>query len=430
VWSGRLDREVDNLRAGLNWAIEHDPRAALVLATRLSRWWRTVGRLAEGRRWLEATLAANVSEPPPYVAPALVELGVILHDQGDVVAALTTHRQALAAAESSDEEDLTTRAAIGMAWALRDSGEYTAAKGFAQQALCLARDRSDHAGEARALAVLAFIALLTGDFNGAHRLGAQAVRALSDGDTGDGAWDAVAAATVGSSFAGALDVAEGHGARLLALAERRGDRFDLAWAHMMLGTIAGMRGDAARAIDYCRRSLSLAVEIGSTRALVNALMGLVHAAGLIGSYDLGARLAGAATAVLRGAGFALPRGFDRYLRLDSYARSFGINPEPLEPAYEHGKTLTTSDAVELAYTVIVPGDDPPGGTSAVDRVSPRERELIGLVAAGLTDAQIAERLSISVRTVRSHLDRIRNKTGARRRADLTRLAVTSGLIRQ
>ena len=47
---------------------------------------------------------------------------------------------------------------------------------------------------------------------------------------------------------------------------------------------------------------------------------------------------------------------------------------------------------------------------------------------GRTDAQIAAELFISVRTVRSHLDRIRDKTGARRRADLTRLALAAGLV--
>jgi DNA-binding CsgD family transcriptional regulator len=41
--------------------------------------------------------------------------------------------------------------------------------------------------------------------------------------------------------------------------------------------------------------------------------------------------------------------------------------------------------------------------------------------------QVAE-LYISVRTVTSHLDRIRDKTGCRRRADLTRLALTTGLV--
>jgi DNA-directed RNA polymerase specialized sigma24 family protein len=43
------------------------------------------------------------------------------------------------------------------------------------------------------------------------------------------------------------------------------------------------------------------------------------------------------------------------------------------------------------------------------------------------DAQIAAQLSISVRTVRSRLDRIRGKTGCRRRADLTRVALDEGL---
>jgi DNA-binding CsgD family transcriptional regulator len=53
--------------------------------------------------------------------------------------------------------------------------------------------------------------------------------------------------------------------------------------------------------------------------------------------------------------------------------------------------------------------------------------VLTLVAQGNTDAQIAARLYISVRTVTSHLDRIRDKTGCRRRADLTRLALQAGL---
>ena len=65
---------------------------------------------------------------------------------------------------------------------------------------------------------------------------------------------------------------------------------------------------------------------------------------------------------------------------------------------------------------------------ALPRLSPRERELITLVAQGRTDAQIAAQLYITVRTVTSHLDRIRDKTGCRRRADLTRLALSAGLV--
>jgi DNA-binding CsgD family transcriptional regulator len=60
-------------------------------------------------------------------------------------------------------------------------------------------------------------------------------------------------------------------------------------------------------------------------------------------------------------------------------------------------------------------------------LSPREREILRLVANGSRDGEIAERLSISIRTVQSHLDRIRNKCGIRRRADLTRFAINLGI---
>ena len=66
--------------------------------------------------------------------------------------------------------------------------------------------------------------------------------------------------------------------------------------------------------------------------------------------------------------------------------------------------------------------------AALARLSPRERELVTLVARGHTDAQIAGQLYITVRTVSSHLDRVRDKTGCRRRADLTRLALSAGLV--
>jgi DNA-binding NarL/FixJ family response regulator len=68
------------------------------------------------------------------------------------------------------------------------------------------------------------------------------------------------------------------------------------------------------------------------------------------------------------------------------------------------------------------------GAGGLD-LSPREAEVLSLVASGERDRDIAEQLNISVATVRSHLDRIRDKTGRRRRSDLTRFAIDSGLLR-
>jgi DNA-binding CsgD family transcriptional regulator len=76
----------------------------------------------------------------------------------------------------------------------------------------------------------------------------------------------------------------------------------------------------------------------------------------------------------------------------------------------------------------VAGRQQPQPLPALGELSARERELVTLVAQGRTNAQIAAQLYISVRTVSSHLDRIRDKTGCRRRADLTRLALAAGLV--
>ena len=61
-------------------------------------------------------------------------------------------------------------------------------------------------------------------------------------------------------------------------------------------------------------------------------------------------------------------------------------------------------------------------------LSAGEQELVTLVAQGRTDAQIAAQLYISAPTVSSDLDRIRDKTGCRRRSDLTRLALSADLV--
>jgi DNA-binding CsgD family transcriptional regulator len=66
----------------------------------------------------------------------------------------------------------------------------------------------------------------------------------------------------------------------------------------------------------------------------------------------------------------------------------------------------------------------PGG---LERLTPREREVLGLVARGATNAEIAERLSISLNTVTRHLTHIYAKTGTKRRAEAVRYALERGL---
>jgi DNA-binding CsgD family transcriptional regulator len=94
--------------------------------------------------------------------------------------------------------------------------------------------------------------------------------------------------------------------------------------------------------------------------------------------------------------------------------------------------MTLGAAAEYALLTVVPGAEQDPGSedqpAPAAGLSAREQELVTLAARDQTDAQIAAGLFISISTVRSHLDRIRDKTGCRRRADITRLALQTGLI--
>lgn len=71
------------------------------------------------------------------------------------------------------------------------------------------------------------------------------------------------------------------------------------------------------------------------------------------------------------------------------------------------------------------GDD---GGPIVESVTPRELEVLELVAMGLSNKGVADRLGISDQTVKFHLASIAGKLGAANRTDAVRLAVRRGLI--
>jgi DNA-binding CsgD family transcriptional regulator len=103
-----------------------------------------------------------------------------------------------------------------------------------------------------------------------------------------------------------------------------------------------------------------------------------------------------------------------------------LGPARTRAAEDRGAAMSLVTAGQYPLMLADPG--PPRPAQRPGKLSARERELVTLVAQGCTDAQIAAKLYISIRTVRSHLDRIRDKTGCRRRADLTRLALSAELV--
>ena len=70
-----------------------------------------------------------------------------------------------------------------------------------------------------------------------------------------------------------------------------------------------------------------------------------------------------------------------------------------------------------------------GPSPALAELTSREREVMALVAEGLTNAEIGERLFMSPATARTHVSRILTKLGARDRTQLVVMAYESGLVR-
>jgi DNA-binding NarL/FixJ family response regulator len=85
----------------------------------------------------------------------------------------------------------------------------------------------------------------------------------------------------------------------------------------------------------------------------------------------------------------------------------------------------TRRLLERVATGLRPPDDP----KRLEVLTDREREVLALVAAGLTNEEIAGRLVVSPLTAKTHVSRILTKLGARDRVQLVVLAYETGIVR-
>lgn len=128
---------------------------------------------------------------------------------------------------------------------------------------------------------------------------------------------------------------------------------------------------------------------------------------------------------------------DEYVMLALRAGASGFVGKDLAPAallaairtVARGDALLSPSATKLLISQFLSHPTVGSGRGAFDVLTPREREVVMLVATGLSNGELAGQLGISTLTAKTHVNRAMTKLGVRDRAQLVIAAYQEGLVR-
>jgi DNA-binding CsgD family transcriptional regulator len=306
-------------------------------------------------------------------------------------------------------------------------GQIVEAADDCAHSLALAEELGYPAGKTRALMHQALAAFHAGDLGSALQLARRVEQTSADIP---GRITRLGSNTLTAVLAEAGDPAAAERSCTAGLARSRdaGDvqnQARLLTQKAMLDLRAGRFGDAAAQL---REAIGIAVRAGGWTSVINGLDCCGYLCATTGRRAEAVTLWAAHASISEREGYTDPLPDTRRRREPLRGARQALGAARVRAAEERGAAMSLVTAAEYALLLATPGPQPPTSAPDAGRLSARERELIVLLAQGRTDAQIAAQLCISIRTVRTHLDRIRDKTGCRRRADLTRLALSEGLV--
>ncbi|MGB3305177.1 MAG: LuxR C-terminal-related transcriptional regulator [Thermomicrobiales bacterium] len=384
-----------NFLAALEYLLtQEDKSTAVDLARSLSVFWLEIGQLRSGRSLIERVL--------PYAGQRPLEIQDALHRLAAIMAL--------------------------------ESFDFEAAQKHAERAVAV----NEELGSARRVAIcinlLGIARWLGGNRVEGERLQRDAIRRVEALDD-----PRIVASFQGNLAeclldAGRIDEAE----PMLegALAVMRTDEHGVADLYAgTMGTIALLRGDLDRAsqlleegLSYHRRPPYRQPGGRADRFLRIASLALARGEG-----EAAARLVGAADAIYERLG--IPEGGHHvadYATTVARTRAV-LDPDVYDRARAEGFALTTEQALDTALAVTRmrgdTGEGPPAESSGspvpavLAELTPRERDVLRLIAEGRTNDAIAEELFISPRTVTTHITRLYAKLGVANRAEAVNLAI-------
>nr|WP_271209256.1 protein kinase [Rhodococcus wratislaviensis]GLK33750.1 hypothetical protein GCM10017611_05930 [Rhodococcus wratislaviensis] len=379
-WIDRLKREQPNLREALEFSVDDDPAAGLRAAAALRWFWGSQGGgYNEGRRLLDQLLARQSGPPTLEWVKALYCASVMANVQGDFEAgtALVEEARTLTADTSDPMMRALVADADGMLALYR--GDLPHASSHLETALAGFRERGERTLETSVLYQLGMVYGLSG-------LTGQAIECHE---------------------------------RVLAITEMHGEKVYRSHSLWALGIAVWRQGDTDRAVRLVEQSLELARQVHSPRVAASSIEALAWIAC--------ERRDAARAAVLMGAAEGLARSVGSSAVIHSnllvYQEECGQNARKklggaaFAASHRRGQGLGFDAAIAYAL------DEQPTATSAPDtdastRLTKRESQVADLIAEGLTNQAIADRLVISPRTAQGHVEHILAKLGFTSRAQV------------
>lgn len=474
AWLDRLEREHTNLQAALHWSVaqgraRHDMTVALRLGVALRNFWLVHGPYSEGRNFLEQALAASEGVAVPLQAKALytaANLAFILsdHDRAEALCqeSLKLFRELedrpgmafalyLLAWISRDninvdmamvEEALELFKEIGdreyVAWSFYTlgyldgiRGEYTRACTWIEESLFLHKEIENKRGIAFSLIGLAQIYYYSqsnqATMNTLLNESLALFRELDD-KTG---------IAYSRLLQGQLSFVQGDAAKAallikesLVIYRELGTQQGIAEALCQLARVVTAQGDDMRAYTLYEESLAIARDVKMKELIASCLEGIAEVATIQGKFAWAAQLWGCAEVLREAVGVPIPF-VDRanYERLITNVRA-QLGDKAFSTVWAEGRMMTPEQVLAMSEQE---GVQPPGTIAAISSSSypagltRREVEVLGLVAKGLTNFEIAQELGISEKTIAHHLTHIFNKTTSENRASAAAYAIRHGL---
>lgn len=486
VWLEQLEREHDNLRAAMHWLLEqgesgeagHRVEMALRLGGALLRFWLIRGHWNEGRTFLERALSLSQGSATAVQAKAIYATGSLALAQSDLDRAVALGEESQALFRELGDKQGTALSLHLLGRVARRRGNFTTARVLNEEALALWREVDDKWGILSLLDISASVALEQGDYTRACTLFKESLAFWKGIGNKEGTaytlWLLARVFLYQGDHIKAYSLLE----ESLSLSREVGDKGSIANAQLILGFVAFFREEHAASRSLFEESLALFREVGDRRGIavgfyglglltlsqrdnetaralfeesleilrglenlwfiILCVEGLAAVVASQGQLAWAAQLWGAAETIRETIGSPLPPIMQpMYTQMLNMAR-FGMGEQAWAIAWAEGKAMTLEQVLAVhgqpTPSIALPAEEHPAAPPAklaatyADGLTPREVEVLRLVASGWTDAQIAEHLVISPRTVNAHLNSIYRKIRVNSRSSATRYTIEHHLL--